>query len=116
MNDTWFFDVNTYTWERIGDTGKMSPLARFEHSATSFEGNMYIFGGTDGGQRSHGPNSTFLFGPSAEMNDLWCFSICNRHWERIEGMGECPSARSEHGSAWVCNHLYKVDSFVHLLT
>ena len=108
QSDTWAFDVASRKWEKWRFPGAPVPPERFEHSAALDEGGefMYLFGGTDGGTRHNG-GSTFLFGPSAEFNDLWRLKLKHpRRWEDLSGTGGRPSPRCEQGMVWACGRLW----------
>lgn len=101
QSDTWAFDVDTHEWQQLLDSSSSVPTARFEHAVASDGEFMYMFGGTDGGARLNG-GKTFLFGPEAEMNDLWRVNLnAPEQWEDVSGE-ECsrPEPRCEHGLAW----------------
>jgi len=143
LDDTWCFDVQTLAWRRIGPGAAASdggastqqrgavPLPRFEHTAVADGGKyMYLFAGTDGGRRNNG-GRTYLFGPEAEMSDLWRFSLGDHgvggNWDEVlpaspasapasapagagvpgeEAAAMWPGARCEHGSAWASGLLW----------
>jgi hypothetical protein len=105
QSDTWTFDVDVHVWQQLFFPGSAVPTARFEHTVASDGEFMYMFGGTDGGARFNG-GKTFLFGPQAEMNDLWRMNLTAPHeWCDVSGDVR-PEARCEHGSAWASGQLW----------
>jgi len=84
-NMTSIYNFTTNNWENIDIApGQPIPCARSGHSASIFNGNMYIFGGKDDS--------------SEKLNDLWVFNIADKRWVEIEAEGEAPFERSGHSS------------------
>ena len=72
-------------WENVElEIGAPAPCARSGHSASVFNGNMYVFGGKNDS--------------SEKLNDLWLFNIADKKWIEIEAEGEVPFERSGHSS------------------
>lgn len=73
------------------------PCARYGHTlAAGPGGRLYLFGGTDGGNRANGGRN-FEFG--YEMNDLWRYNPSDRSWAELRPIeGSRPEPRYLHGS------------------
>ncbi len=72
-------------WENVEIApGQPCPCPRSGHSASIYNGNMYVFGGKDEN--------------SEKLNDLWVYNIADKRWVEIEADGEIPFERSGHSS------------------
>ena len=70
LDDTWAYDTVSKKWAKWALYSAQAPCPRF-YMAVCCDGEaMYLFGGTDGAARTNGATN-FLFGPEAQMNDLW---------------------------------------------
>lgn len=67
-----------------------TPLTRYCHSATLFEGSMYIFAGKCGGRNSN-----------KRLRDMFAFDFSTMAWQEIEQLGADVPARSAH-AAFTC--------------
>ncbi|KJH53729.1 kelch repeat protein [Dictyocaulus viviparus] len=72
-------DLRTGEWSEPICSG-VSPTGRRSHSAWTYGGKMYIFGGYLGTQNMH-------------YDDLFSFDPSTNHWEKIKTSGRMPSAR-----------------------
>lgn len=125
LDDTWSFDAVSKTWTKWEVQGPR-PCGRFYHVSdvkTSKGGDaLVLFGGTDGGNRTNG-GSNFLFGPEAQLNDVWQLSLetaveGERSWQLLHGGGcdendeidadgaPCPRKREQAGGAYVEGRFY----------
>ena len=84
-NQTSVYNFTTNTWENVEiPPGQPAPCARSGHSASVYNGNMYVFGGKDDS--------------SEKLNDLWVYNIAEKKWVEVEPEGEIPFERSGHSS------------------
>lgn len=60
------------------------PSPRSGHSASVFNGNMYVFGGKNDS--------------SEKLNDLWVYNIADKRWVEVDAEGDPPIERSGHSS------------------
>uniref|UniRef100_A0A158PKZ1 Kelch domain-containing protein 10 n=1 Tax=Angiostrongylus costaricensis TaxID=334426 RepID=A0A158PKZ1_ANGCS len=72
-------DLRTGEWSDPICSG-IGPTGRRSHSAWTYGGKMYIFGGYLGTQNMH-------------YDDLFSFDPSTNHWEKIKTSGQMPSAR-----------------------
>ncbi|PIO57603.1 kelch repeat protein, partial [Teladorsagia circumcincta] len=72
-------DLRTGEWSDPICNG-VGPSGRRSHSAWTYGGKMYIFGGYLGTQNMH-------------YDDLFSFDPSTNHWEKIKTSGRMPSAR-----------------------
>jgi len=77
-NDVWLYDIDLGFWTLRTPTSP-PPLARWGHSATSFNIAMYVFGGTNGIE---------------SFSDVWMFSLSTSAWTQLTSTG--PSSRAYH--------------------
>lgn len=75
------FDTETNCWLTTPSTQPL-PEGRRSHSAFSYNGELYIFGGYNSHMERH-------------FNDLWKFNPENFTWKKVEpkGKGPCPRRR-----------------------
>mmetsp|Transcript_6723 Transcript_6723/g.7624 ORF Transcript_6723/g.7624 Transcript_6723/m.7624 type:complete len:389 (+) Transcript_6723:190-1356(+) len=66
------------------------PLTRYCHSATLFEGKMYVFAGKCGGRNSN-----------KRLKDMMAFDFATKTWIEVEQVGADVPARSAH-AAFTC--------------
>lgn len=79
------FNFTTNQWENVDIApGQPQPCSRSGHSASVYNGNMYVFGGKND--------------DSEKLNDLWVYNIADKKWAEIEADGEVPYERSGHSS------------------
>ncbi|KAF9901125.1 Negative regulator of mitotic exit [Linnemannia zychae] len=94
LGDIVAMDMKTITqnprWEVI-EPQTESPPARSGHSASVYEGKIYIFGGAD---------ADYFY------NDIWCFDTRALTWTPIPASGYLPTGRHGHSSAIVEGVLY----------
>ena len=70
-NETSIFNITANNWVNVKfPRGEALPCPRSGHSASIYNGSMYIFGGKDEN--------------SEKINDLWCFNIADQMWKRIQ--------------------------------
>lgn len=67
FNDLYKFTISSCTWSQIEVLSSI-PEKRTDHSLCALKGNLYLFGGSDGGSR---------------LNDTWCYSIEATNWTAI---------------------------------
>lgn len=85
-NQTSIYNFTTNMWENVTiPNGQPVPCSRSGHSASIYNGMMYIFGGKNDS--------------SEKLNDLWVFNIAEKKWVQIEAEGDEPFERSGHSSA-----------------
>lgn len=90
-NDLWKYDVGSDAWSQLSPSGSL-PSARFGHSAVTYGGKIYIFGG----QLSGG----------SKVNDLWVYDIAGNSWAELSPSGSLPTARGFHGSSLYNGKMY----------
>ena len=84
-NQTAVYSFPTNMWENVEIApGQPVPSPRSGHSASIYNGNMYVFGGKDDN--------------SEKLNDLWVYNLADKRWVEIEAEGEIPFERSGHTS------------------
>ncbi len=84
-NQTAVYSFPTNIWENVEIApGQPVPSPRSGHSASIYNGNMYVFGGKDDN--------------SEKLNDLWVYNLADKRWVEIEAEGEIPFERSGHTS------------------
>lgn len=66
------------------------PLTRYCHSATLFDGKMYVFAGKCGGRNSN-----------KRLKDMWSYDFSTKTWHEVEQVGADVPARSAH-AAFTC--------------
>lgn len=81
LDDLYEFSMTTSQWFSVAGRGDVPP-SRYRHSATVHGCCMFIFGGVDKRQE--------------RFADLCEFSFDTRSWQRVETMGDRPSARTFH--------------------
>ena len=96
LNDTWFFEVKTGAWRRVGnekdntdnlESAIGAPAPRANSSAVVYEGKVYIFGGHGGLSYSR-----------TAFNDLYCFDLETEIWEKIVPNNNPPEGRGGHST------------------
>jgi dynein heavy chain len=96
LNDTWFFEVKTGVWRRIGNEKDNTenlestigaPSPRANSSAVVYEGKIYVFGGHGGLSYSR-----------VAFNDLYCFDLETETWEKIVPNNNPPEGRGGHST------------------
>ena len=80
INTIRVFDTETNCWLNT-PSAQVVPERRCGHSAFTYNGYLYIFGG-----------STSAFNP---INDLWKFNSETFSWKKVEPKGTTPSPRSQ---------------------
>lgn len=77
---------NTLQWKQVGADSPQAPCIRASHSASVYEGKMYIFGGQDD--------------ENNKLNDIWEFDIEQEVFSQIELPDDSyqPPPRSGHSS------------------
>jgi Galactose oxidase, central domain/F-box-like/Ras family len=85
--DLYCLHLDTLRWMRVeSPTSAQRPSARYQHSAVSWNGSMYIFGGCDE--------------DGTEFDDLWSFDGSSLEWHLIQKNAALwPSARFGHVAA-----------------
>ncbi|KAK9374864.1 uncharacterized protein V1513DRAFT_479202 [Lipomyces chichibuensis] len=98
FNDLYSFDLNTVQgattesrWELNKPASDAIPPTRSNHSAATFNGKLYIFGGT---------NSSECY------NDTWCFDPIAVTWKQLSCVGYFPKPCEGHKAAIVGNIMY----------
>lgn len=81
FRDTWRFQLATKKWEKLNTL--VGPSARSGHRIVLSKKRIILFGGF------HDNNNTFQY-----FNDVWCFSLENYAWTKVETTGTAPTARS----------------------
>lgn len=81
FRDLWKFSLSTRRWEKLN--APQGPSARSGHRCVLLKKKIYLFGGF------HDNNNSYQY-----FNDLWCFSLENYAWKKIETVGTGPTARS----------------------
>ena len=91
-NQTSIYNFTTNQWENIEIApGQPMPCSRSGHSASIYNGNMYVFGGKND--------------DSEKLNDLWVYNIAEKRWVEIGATGNIPFERSGHSSDIFDDHL-----------
>lgn len=94
LNDTWFLEVKTMEWRRIGgdkdNTGNLesscgAPGPRANVGACVYENKVYLFGGHGG-----------LNYARVAFNDLYCFDLTTEVWEKLVPNNNAPDGRGGH--------------------
>lgn len=92
-NEVLCFDSELGSIERVS-TKNSSPENRCGHTAVTYKGQMFIFGGL-----AKDKNDKFKW-----FSDLWCLSLEDFTWSKIEGKG--PSPRSGHSAVVFKEKMY----------
>jgi dynein heavy chain, axonemal len=96
LNDTWFFEVKTGAWRRVGNEKDNTenlestigaPSPRANSSAVVYENKVYVFGGHGG-----------LSFSRVAFNDLYCFDLETETWEKIVPNNNPPEGRGGHST------------------
>ena len=89
-NMTSIYNFATNTWENVEiPHGQPIPCSRSGHSASIYNGNMYVFGG-----KNDSSEKSIKAWESQKLNDLWVFNIADKKWVEVEPEGEVPVERS----------------------
>ena len=80
--------VTEYEWRKIDLRSLLIPSMRCHSAAALVGGNIWLIGGRGVGQ----------------FNEVWCFSLQERMWERITYTGEYPSPRDGHTATGIGNN------------
>ncbi|KDN35663.1 hypothetical protein RSAG8_11406, partial [Rhizoctonia solani AG-8 WAC10335] len=97
LHDLWSLDLysleqGTPKWEPIEPApGSLSPPGRGGHVMVAYEGQLYVFGGSNAKQT---------------RNDTWCFDMTTRVWTELKCFGDLPSSRAFLAAALVGNAVY----------
>ncbi|KAF8317991.1 galactose oxidase [Clavulina sp. PMI_390] len=98
FDDMWSFDLDSCKstwsplWERVTiQPGAPSPSRRTGHAMITYEGKIYLFGGTDG---------------KYHYNDTWCYDPMTDQWNNLTCIGFIPSPRESHAAAIVDDTMY----------
>ena len=86
-NEVAIFNIQANNWVNVKfPRGEALPCPRSGHSASIYNGQMFIFGGKDE--------------ESEKLNDLWCYNVAEQFWLKIQVEDESllPIARSGHTS------------------
>lgn len=81
FRDTWRFQLAEKKWEKLNTP--VGPSARSGHRMVLSKKRIFLFGGF------HDNNNTFQY-----FNDVWCFSLENYNWTKLEPTGSAPTPRS----------------------
>lgn len=81
FRDIWRFQLTTKKWEKLNAPN--GPSARSGHRMVLSRKRIFLFGGF------HDNNNTFQY-----FNDVWCFSLENYSWSKLETVGTAPAPRS----------------------
>eukprot|EP00944_MAST-04C_sp_MAST-4C-sp1_P003281 g3281.t1 len=81
FNDVWTLDLTSYAWNELTTSGT-KPNARHYHRSIAYNGQMFMFGGVDNGNK----------------NDAWTLNLTSYAWTELATTGTKPSARNEHSS------------------
>jgi N-acetylneuraminic acid mutarotase len=96
LNDTWFFEIKSMQWRRVGsekdntqnlESAIGAPSPRANTSAVLYDGKVYVFGG-------HGGVS---FARIA-FNDMYAFDLATETWEKIQYGNNPPEPRGGHST------------------
>jgi N-acetylneuraminic acid mutarotase len=104
----WRYDLKARTWDMVEpqkasngrrqtNANALCPRHRYRHSAVTFDGGMFLFGGVD---KDH-----------VRFNDLFRFDFATRSWEEIEATGIIPSSRTFHRCVVVGNKMYLLGGY-----
>lgn len=94
LNDTWFLEVKTMEWRRVGndkDSGENlesasgAPAPRANVGACVYDDKVYLFGGHGG-----------LMYSRISFNDLYCFDLATEQWEKLVPKNNPPEGRGGH--------------------
>uniref|UniRef100_A0A915ADL9 Farnesylated proteins-converting enzyme 2 n=1 Tax=Parascaris univalens TaxID=6257 RepID=A0A915ADL9_PARUN len=85
-------DLETAQWQEPNVTGDR-PSGRRSHSAWSYKGRMYIFGGYLGTVNQH-------------LGDLYEYDPATSNWKCLHPYGDAPSPRRRHCTVLVNNRLF----------
>jgi len=86
--NVWFYTPGTGAWEK---KASMPFEPRSLHSASFYDGAMYIFGGTLEG---------------VMFNDMWKYTVASNTWTQVSPAGTKPSTRAGQASAQVGDNWY----------
>jgi N-acetylneuraminic acid mutarotase len=81
FKDIWRYQLTTKKWEKL--KAPNGPSARSGHRMVLSKKRIFLFGGF------HDNSTSFQY-----FNDVWCFSLENYNWTKIEAQGTAPAARS----------------------
>lgn len=96
LNDTWFYEVKTNVWRRVGNEKDNTenlestigaPMPRANSSAVVYRDKVYIFGGHGG----------INFSRKA-FDDLYAFDLQSETWEKIVPSNSPPEGRGGHST------------------
>ncbi|EIW73669.1 hypothetical protein TREMEDRAFT_59843 [Tremella mesenterica DSM 1558] len=95
MDDFWAFDVkqlsgDQQSWEVVKATTR-TPPKRTGHILMSYQGKIYLFGGTDG---------------QFHYNDTWAYEVATGVWTELSCIGYIPTPREGHAAAIVDDVIY----------
>jgi dynein heavy chain, axonemal len=94
LNDTWFLDVKSMEWRKIGgekdnttniESSIGAPGPRANVGATVYKNKVYMFGGHGG-----------LNYARVAFNDLYSFDLTNETWEKHVSNNNAPDGRGGH--------------------
>ncbi|CAF4532403.1 unnamed protein product [Rotaria sp. Silwood2] len=92
-NDLFYFDFNKSSWHcRHSKIGDIIPQQRDFHSATSLDGQMYVFGGRFD-HIGHQQTRENIYD-----DRLYVFNCENKSWSLVIAKGEIPSGRRSHSA------------------
>ncbi|KAG6887579.1 hypothetical protein C0995_014277 [Termitomyces sp. Mi166 len=86
-----YLPAYTPAWVKIEPFGDVVPTPRTGHAAVEFQGQLFIFGGTDG-----------LY----HYNDVWVFDWGARLWSQLRCSGLIPAPREGHAATVVDDIMY----------
>eukprot|EP00047_Mylnosiga_fluctuans_P010130 m.14740 g.14740 ORF g.14740 m.14740 type:complete len:1253 (-) comp2965_c0_seq1:146-3904(-) len=97
LDDIVMFDPHTMTSTHVQPVG-IIPAGRQLHSAVSYQGSMYVFGGVlCPADRACEGNYTIY--PLHSTAELWAFVPATLQWVNLTQTGFGPSARNKHSAA-----------------
>ncbi|KAI9367894.1 hypothetical protein BJX61DRAFT_547065 [Aspergillus egyptiacus] len=90
-------DQPSYGWKieqrknNTNEQGANWPEARANHTAVTYGGKLYIFGGSNGADY---------------LNDVWCYDPITSLWHELDCVGHRPLGRGGHAAAIVDDTMY----------
>jgi N-acetylneuraminic acid mutarotase len=89
MNDLHHYDIMNKKWKKISIENNISPIKASGSKLIHFKENLYLFGGSHGGNAQYFSSNSLKY-----LGDFWKFNLISNKWSKIEDKGEHPSGRS----------------------
>ena len=87
LTDTWTYSLERGGWhQRHSGQGTDRPHGRMSHTCVEWRGQLYLFGGDDGGHLTAAEHESHR---QSYLNDLWVFDLSTNTWhEQVSKTGE----------------------------